>query len=111
MVRYYDVQPGDGILIAIDHWESSVVGYDLSFGGDAVLNCSIVGRTFEACDYDRDGEESFDLNAIKDEINNVNNTFIIDFFENESDANNLNATNTLDSRSEERRVGKECKCR
>jgi len=97
MVRYYDVQPGDGILIAIDHWESSVVGYDLSFGGDAVLNCSIVGRTFEACDYDRDGEESFDLNAIKDEINNVNNTFIIDFFENESDANNLNATNTLDS--------------
>src|SRR5690606_24137978 len=53
--------------------------------------------TFEACDYDRDGEESFDLNAIKDEINNVNNTFIIDFFENESDANNLNATNTLDS--------------
>jgi len=97
MVRYYDVQPGDGILIAIDHWESSVVGYDLSFGGDAVLNCSIIGRTFEACDYDRDGEESFDLYAIKDEINNINNTFIIDFFENENDANNLNAGNAVDS--------------
>ncbi|HLV51302.1 MAG TPA: gliding motility-associated C-terminal domain-containing protein [Flavobacterium sp.] len=97
MVRYYNVQPGDGILIAIDHWESSVVGYDLSFGGDAILNCNIVGRTFEACDYDHDGKESFDLYAVKDEINNINNTFIIDFFEDENDANNLNATNVLDS--------------
>src|SRR5690606_33491197 len=47
MVRWYDVVPGDGILIAIDHWESSVVSYDLSFGGDAVLNCSVIGKIYE----------------------------------------------------------------
>ncbi|MBA5792407.1 MULTISPECIES: gliding motility-associated C-terminal domain-containing protein [unclassified Flavobacterium] len=97
MVRYYDVQPGDGILIAIDHWESSVVGYELSFGGDAVLNCSIVPKEFEACDYDHDGVESFDLDEIKNNINNATSTFVIDFFENETDANNVNATNSLSS--------------
>lgn len=97
MVRYYDVQPGDGILIAVDHWESSVIGYELSFGGDAILNCSIVDTTFEACDYDHDGQESFDLNLIKGKVNNSSNSFTIDFFENENDANNVNATNSLPS--------------
>lgn len=97
MVRWYDVVPGDGILIAVDHWESSVVSYDLSFGGDAVLNCSVIGKTYEVCDWDRDGKETFDLNTIKDEINNINKTFTIDFFEFEADANTLFATNTLQS--------------
>lgn len=97
MVRWYDVVPGDGILIAIDHWESSVVNYDLSFGGDAVLNCSVIGKTYEVCDWDRDGVENFDLNTIKDEINNINKTFTIDFFENQADANNIFSSNVLTS--------------
>lgn len=96
-VRWYDVVPGDGILIAVDHWESSVVSYDLSFGGDAVLNCTVIGKTYEVCDWDKDGKESFDLEQIKDEINNINKTFTIDFFEFEADANTLFATNTLSS--------------
>lgn len=96
MVRYYDVQPGDGILIALDHWESSVIGYQLSFGGDAVLNCSIIDTTFEVCDYDHDGIENFDLDAIKNKISiSSNNNFIVDLFENENDANNVNAINIL----------------
>lgn len=94
-VRWYDVVPGDGILIAVDHWESSVVSYDLSFGGDAVLNCSVIGKIYEVCDWNKDGKESFDLDLIRDEINNVNKTFTIDFFEYESDAQTLSATNTL----------------
>ena len=97
MVRYYNVVPGDGILIAIDHWESSTTNYDLSFGGDAVLNCSVIGKTYEVCDWDKDGKESFDLNQIKTEINNVNQTFTIDFFEFESDAYLLSSTNVLPS--------------
>lgn len=97
MVRWYDVVPGDGILIAVDHWESSVVSYDLSFGGDAVLNCTVIGKTYEVCDWDKDGSEAFDLELIKDEINNINKTFTIDFFEFEADANTLFATNTLSS--------------
>jgi len=96
-VRWYDVVPGDGILIAVDHWESSVVSYDLSFGGDAVLNCTVIGKTYEVCDWDKDGKETFDLDAIKDEINNINKTFTIDFFESSVDANNLFSTNTLPS--------------
>src|SRR5690606_20076088 len=97
MVRYYDVVPGDGILIALDHWESSTTGYSLSFGGDAVLNCSVIGKTYEVCDYDNDGVETFDLNQIKTEINNINQSFIIDFFATEAQASNLNSTNTLPS--------------
>jgi len=97
MVRWYDVVPGDGILIAVDHWESSVVSYDLSFGGDAVLNCTVIGKTYEVCDWDKDGKETFDLDVIKDEINNINKTFTIDFFESSVDANNLFSTNTLPS--------------
>lgn len=96
MVRWYDVVPGDGILIAIDHYQSSP-NYNLSFGGDAVLNCTVIGKTYEVCNWDKDGKESFDLNAIKDEINNINKTFTIDFFEYEADANTLFANNTLPS--------------
>lgn len=97
MVRYYDVVPGDGILIALDHWESSVVSYSLSFGGDAVLNCTVIGKTYEVCDYDNNGTETFDLDDIRTEINNINQTFLIDFFENETDAASLTATNSLPS--------------
>lgn len=96
-VRYYDVQAGDGILIAIDHWESSVIGYDLSFGGDAVLNCSIVSNNYTVCDSDNDNYNDFDLNTIGSDLNNSSNSFVIDFFENQTDANNPNATNILPS--------------
>lgn len=95
MVRYYDVQPGDGILIAVDHWESSTIGYNLSFGGDAILSCSIVETDYEVCDEDTDGLHTFNLTQIASDLNNNNNTFIIDFFENAADANNVNSTNTL----------------
>jgi len=97
MVRYYDVVPGDGILIAIDHYQSSTVSYSLTFGGDAVLDCTILNKTVEVCDNDNDGKEEFDLDEIRKQINPGNNTFTIDFFEDEDDANNTNATNTLPS--------------
>ncbi|MDM1408032.1 gliding motility-associated C-terminal domain-containing protein [Myroides sp. DF42-4-2] len=96
-VRYYDVQPGDGILIAINRWSPEDAGFTLSFGGDAVLNCDILGKTYEKCDINHDKKEVFDLQPIKEEINNINNTFIIDFFESIDDARNVNATNILPS--------------
>ena len=96
-VRYYDVQPGDGILIAINRWSSEDAGFTLSFGGDAVLNCDILGKRYEKCDLDYDKKELFDLTTIKNEINNINNTFIIDFFESIDDARNRTATNFLSS--------------
>lgn len=96
-VRYYDVEPGDGILIAINRWSPEDAGFTLSFGGDAVLNCDILGKTYEKCDLDHDKKESFNLQSIKDEINNINNTFIIDFFESIDDARDVNATDILAS--------------
>lgn len=59
MVRYYDVQPGDEILIAIDRWSNTTQGYTISFGGDAELDCTIVGNSYGKCDYDNDGSEAF----------------------------------------------------
>lgn len=95
LVRYYDVQPGDGILIAINRWTTTDAGFEITFGGDAVLDCDLDPRLYEKCDLNHDGKEIFDLLAIGAEINNVTNAFTIDFFENRADAMNMNATNVL----------------
>ncbi|SMC79753.1 T9SS type B sorting domain-containing protein [Moheibacter sediminis] len=70
LVRYFDVQPGDEILIAIDRWSQTSQGYTISFGGDSELDCTIVGDSYGKCDVDGNGQESFlaadflpDLNA------------------------------------------------
>lgn len=59
MVRYFDVQPDDEILIAIDRWSQTTQGYTISFGGDAVLDCTILGNSYGKCDVDNNGQESF----------------------------------------------------
>lgn len=96
-VRYYDVQPGDGILIAVNRFSQTDAGFTLSFGGDAVLNCELTEKTYEQCDVDYDNKEIFDLEVIRQEINNINQTFTIDFFESAADARNPLATNVLAS--------------
>jgi gliding motility-associated-like protein len=59
MVRYFDVQPGDEILIAIDRWSSTSLGYTISFGGDAELDCTILGNSYGKCDIDNNNTEQF----------------------------------------------------
>lgn len=49
LVKYFDVEPGDEILIAIDRWSQTDYGYTIDFGGDAVLDCTIVGNNFFKC--------------------------------------------------------------
>ena len=97
LVRYYDVEPGDGILIAINRWTTTDAGFEITFGGDAVLDCDVDPRLYEKCDLNHDGKETFDLLEISEEINNVNNAFTIDFFEDRADAMDMNATNVLQS--------------
>lgn len=70
LLRYFDVQPGDEILIAIDRWSQTSQGYTISFGGNAELDCTILGNSYGKCDTDGNGQESFvqadflsDLNA------------------------------------------------
>lgn len=59
MVRYFDVQPNDEILIAIDRWSNTTDGYTIEFGGDAILDCTILGNSYGKCDIDKNGSESF----------------------------------------------------
>lgn len=59
MVRYFDVQPGDEILIAIDRWSSTSLGYTISFGGDAELDCTVLGNSYGKCDVDNNNSEQF----------------------------------------------------
>ncbi|WP_158962617.1 T9SS type B sorting domain-containing protein [Myroides fluvii] len=97
LVRYYDVQPGDGILIAVNRWSTTDAGFTLSFGGNAVLNCDLIEKTYEQCDINYDEKEIFDLDLIKTEINNIDQSFTIDFFETEDEATNSTSTTTLSS--------------
>ncbi len=95
MVRYYDVQPGDAILIAVNRWSPTDAGFVISFGGNASLNCSLFDLDKEKCDTDHNGQETFDLNEIATEIRNGSATDLVDFFTNETDAENPLATNVL----------------
>ncbi|MCS4239653.1 gliding motility-associated C-terminal domain-containing protein [Myroides odoratus] len=98
-VRYYDVQPGDGILIAVNRWSDTDAGFTISFDGNAnaVLNCDFDKKTYEQCDENYDNKEIFDLDLIKEDINNSEQTFIIDFFEDREDAKKTTSTNVLSS--------------
>lgn len=95
MVRYYDVEPGDGILIAINRWSQVDAGFEISFGGNAVLDCDLEPKIFEKCDVDYDGKEVFNLNQIKNEITTIQDVFTIHFFEDYSDAIDIDAVNFL----------------
>ncbi|HLS31173.1 MAG TPA: hypothetical protein VK021_09975, partial [Flavobacteriaceae bacterium] len=49
MARYFDVEPGDEILIAIDRKAPIESGYTIELGGDAVLECKTVGNDYFVC--------------------------------------------------------------
>lgn len=59
MVRYFDVQAGDEILIAIDRWSTTSLGYTIEFGGDAILDCTVLGNSYGKCDVDNNNTEQF----------------------------------------------------
>lgn len=68
MVRYFDVQPGDEILIAIDRWSNTTNGYTISFGGDAELDCTILGNSYGKCDVDNNNSEQFVITDFLDDL-------------------------------------------
>ncbi|SFU60616.1 gliding motility-associated C-terminal domain-containing protein [Pustulibacterium marinum] len=102
LVRYYDVVPGDIILIAIDRWSGTQSGFTLSFGGDAVLDCVYEGEDYYACDNDGDGSAEFDLDTIADAIASGSDDISITFYDNQESAevlgtDNLNTPYTLNA--------------
>lgn len=63
-VRHLDVQPGDILLLMIQRPLVTESGYDFNIvfdgtGGNAVLDCSIVGNVYPKCDVDDNGSEIF----------------------------------------------------
>ncbi|MBA5629244.1 T9SS type B sorting domain-containing protein [Moheibacter lacus] len=94
-VRHLDVQPGDQIIIAIYKF-SSGGGFTLSFGGDAVLDCTIVGELdYAECDNDGDGQVQFDLAEIAEEITNGDTFLNVTYYATEEDATNDTGLNTI----------------
>ncbi len=84
--RHYDVQPGDIILIGIDRFGSNT-GFNISFGGDAVLDCSITvpGDNLYACDTG-DGTATWDLAPIGEELMEDDPALYYRIYSNQEDA-------------------------
>lgn len=91
MVRHFDVVPGDEIYIAIDKFDDLGEGFVLEFGGNAELDCTIVGESYGICDTDTNGQEDFDLNLIRSELTIGEPSWTVDFYEVETDAQAGNA--------------------
>lgn len=95
VVKYFSVQPDDEILIAIDRWSDTTQGYTISFGGDAELDCTIVGNSYGKCDTDENGTESF---VMADFLPDLNTDFpggVFEFYANQSNAESGTGTQVV----------------
>jgi len=92
MVRYFDVQPDDEILLAIDRWSQTTQGYTISFGGDAELDCTIVGNSYGKCDTDENGTEDFYVSDFLPDLNADYPGGVYEFYGIQSEAESGNGT-------------------
>lgn len=92
MVRYFNVQPGDEILIAIDRWSDTTLGYTMEFGGDAVLDCTVLGNSYGKCDVDENNTEQFVAADFLPDLQQdyPNNNFKFYYTQADAEANNSN---------------------
>ncbi len=88
IVRYFDVVPGDEILIAIDRWSDTTQGYTISFGGDAELDCTIVGNSYGKCDVDENNVEQFFLSDLLPDLEADFPGQVFEFYADETNAQN-----------------------
>ncbi len=96
MVRHLDVQPGDIIVIAVDKFSNNAPGFELSFGGDAVLDCTILGEIeYAECDNDGDGQVQFDLNEIANQITEGDDLLTVTYYSTQEDAENDTGNNII----------------
>ena len=64
--KYYDVIPGDVILIAVDRYEGNE-GFSIDFGGTSTPDCTILGDQFFSC-VPAGEAATFNLSNIKQQI-------------------------------------------
>ncbi len=88
MARYFDVEPGDEILIVLDRTNPIESSYTIEFGGDAVLECKIVGGDYFICVEDDVLSADFLLEEILTDIEEDFPDSNFSFYENIDDAIN-----------------------
>jgi gliding motility-associated-like protein len=99
-VRHLDVVPGDRILLMIQRPIVTSSGYEFNVvfentGGNAVLDCSIVGNVYPKCDTDGNGFESFQKSEFLLDLENEYPTSLFSFYETHSEAMLGNMVNTV----------------
>lgn len=92
MAKYFDVEPGDEILIAIDRKGPIESSYKIKLGGDAVLECKIVGGDYFICIEDDILSADFFLEEILPDLAADFPDSNFSFYEDLDDA--INATGT-----------------
>jgi gliding motility-associated-like protein len=92
MVKFFSVQPDDEILIVIDRWSSTTQGYTISFGGDAVLDCTVVGDSYGKCDVDQNQIETFNLSDFLPDLTNDFPGDVYEFYETQTEAESGSGT-------------------
>lgn len=82
--RYYDVVPGDIVLIGIDDWSSNNP-YTITFGGNAQLDCYF-GKTFYECIDEETNLATFNLDSYIPEVRPPNDNSPHFFYESQEEA-------------------------
>lgn len=92
MVRYFDVVAGDEIFIAIDRWSQTSQGYSITFGGNAILDCTVLGNSYGKCDVDESNTEQFVAADFLPDLNTdyPGNNFKFYYNQTDAEANNTN---------------------
>ena len=93
--RWYDVVPGDIVLIGVDDWSSNNP-YTITFGGNAQLDCYF-GKTFYECIDEQTGLATFNLDSYIDEVRPPNDNSPYFFYETEEAAEANDETQRINS--------------
>lgn len=96
-LQYYNVQAGDIVIICVSMYGPGASGYNLSFGGDAVLSCAL---EYDICDTNYDGLGDFDLNEMQADIEDfvyADEDFSVSFYNSYDNASAGGAAGLLQS--------------
>lgn len=100
VVRHLDVVPGDRLLLMIQRPPVTSSGYDFNIifngtGGNAILDCSIVGNVYPKCDTDGNGTESFVLADFLTDLQTEYPGSVYQFYASHTEAMVGNLANTI----------------
>src|SRR5690606_9070839 len=87
VVRHLDVQVDDEIIIMVYMPpQATSEDFSISFGGSAILDCTIVGNSYGKCDVDENDTEQFDLADILPDLEEDYPGNNFQFYDNQTNA-------------------------